>query len=101
MQVTKLDTLAGIAVRYNVTVCFNSIVPLSGQPRHPHVLVPNSVRLWLVLFEIVHLYWRDPKSLFLSLSQVSDIKRANGLLSDTAMFARDSLVIPLRSMPVG
>ncbi|KAK9815340.1 hypothetical protein WJX72_001978 [[Myrmecia] bisecta] len=49
--VSKLDTLAGIAVKYKVTV--------------------------------------------------SDIKRANGLLSDSAMFARDTLLIPTRSMPVG
>lgn len=34
-------------------------------------------------------------------TQVSDIKRANGLLSDTAMFARDTLLIPTRPLPVG
>ena len=33
--------------------------------------------------------------------QVADIKRANGLLSDTAMFAKDCLLIPTRSMPIG
>ena len=31
--------------------------------------------------------------------QVSDIKRSNGLLSDTAMFAKDTLLIPTRAMP--
>lgn len=50
-RLTKLDTLAGLAVRYNVTV--------------------------------------------------SDIKRANGLLADTAMFAKETLLIPTRPLPVG
>lgn len=50
-KVSKLDTLAGLAVRYHVTV--------------------------------------------------SDIKRANGLLSDSAMFARDTLLIPTKPLPVG
>ncbi|KAK9839447.1 hypothetical protein WJX81_002611 [Elliptochloris bilobata] len=48
-QVSKLDTLAGLAVKYNISV--------------------------------------------------SDIKRSNGLLSDTAMFAKDTLLIPTRAMP--
>ncbi|KAK9917383.1 hypothetical protein WJX75_003789 [Coccomyxa subellipsoidea] len=48
-QVTKLDTLAGLAVRYHVSV--------------------------------------------------SDIKRSNGLLSDSAMYAKDTLLIPTRAMP--
>lgn len=50
-KVSKLDTLAGLAIRYHVTV--------------------------------------------------SDIKRANGLLSDTAMFARGTLLIPKKPLPVG
>ncbi|KAK9867163.1 hypothetical protein WJX84_006525 [Apatococcus fuscideae] len=50
-KVSKLDTLAGLAIRYNVTV--------------------------------------------------SDIKRANGLLSDNSMFARDTLIIPSGPIPVG
>ena len=33
--------------------------------------------------------------------QVSDIKRANGLLADSAMFAKDTLLIPTRPMPIG
>ncbi len=33
--------------------------------------------------------------------QVSDIKRSNSLLSDSAMFARDSLLIPTRPLPMG
>ena len=33
--------------------------------------------------------------------QVADIKRANSLLSDSAMFARDSLLIPTRPLPMG
>lgn len=33
--------------------------------------------------------------------QVSDIKRANGLLSDSAMFARDTVLIPTRPIPIG
>lgn len=51
MQVSRLDNLAGLAIKYNVTV--------------------------------------------------ADIKRANGLLSDTAMFAKDTLLIPTRSLSVG
>lgn len=31
--------------------------------------------------------------------QVADIKRANGLLSDSAMFAKDKLLIPTKAMP--
>ena len=31
--------------------------------------------------------------------QVSDIKRANGLLSDSAMYAKDRLFIPTQAMP--
>jgi len=34
-------------------------------------------------------------------AQVSDIKRANGLLSDSAMFARDSVLIPTRPIVIG
>lgn len=33
--------------------------------------------------------------------QVADIKRTNSLLSDSAMFARDSLLIPTRPLPMG
>ena len=33
--------------------------------------------------------------------QVSDIKRANGLLSDTGMYAKDTLLIPTQAMAVG
>lgn len=50
-EVSKLDTLAGIALKYNVPP--------------------------------------------------SDIKRFNGLLSDTAMYARDTLLIPTNLLPVG
>ncbi|KAL4451894.1 hypothetical protein ABPG75_007556 [Micractinium tetrahymenae] len=50
-KLTKLDTLAGLAVKYNVTV--------------------------------------------------SDIKRANGMLADNAMFGKDTLLIPTRPLPVG
>lgn len=31
---------------------------------------------------------------------VSDIKRANGLLSDTAMFAKDTVLIPTQALPI-
>ena len=34
-------------------------------------------------------------------NQVSDIKRANGLLTDTAMFARPYVHIPTSQLPVG
>ena len=34
-------------------------------------------------------------------AQVSDIKRANGLLADSAMFGKDTLLIPTRPLPVG
>ena len=33
--------------------------------------------------------------------QVSDIKRANALLSDTGMYAKDTLLIPKQAMAVG
>ena len=34
-------------------------------------------------------------------SQVSDIRRANGLLSDNFIHARDTLLIPKQPLPVG
>jgi hypothetical protein len=34
-------------------------------------------------------------------SQVSDIKRANGLMSDTGMWARKELLIPREHLPIG
>lgn len=33
--------------------------------------------------------------------QVSDIKRANGFESDTAMFGRELLLIPTKPLPIG
>ncbi|KAL6778381.1 hypothetical protein ACKKBG_A17990 [Auxenochlorella protothecoides x Auxenochlorella symbiontica] len=50
-HVTKLDTLAGVAIRYNASV--------------------------------------------------ADIKRCNGLLSDSAMYARETLLIPTQRLPLG
>lgn len=50
-KLSKLDTLAGLAIKYNVAV--------------------------------------------------ADIKRTNSLLSDSAMFARDTLLIPTRPLPMG
>eukprot|EP00882_Tetradesmus_deserticola_P010968 GHRQ01011602.1.p1 GENE.GHRQ01011602.1~~GHRQ01011602.1.p1 ORF type:complete len:271 (+),score=48.08 GHRQ01011602.1:340-1152(+) len=50
-KVSKLDTLAGLAIKYNITV--------------------------------------------------SDIKRANGILSDNAMFAREFIKIPTTQLPIG
>lgn len=35
------------------------------------------------------------------LVQVSDIKRANGILSDNAMFAREFIKIPTAQLPIG
>uniref|UniRef100_A0A383WL34 LysM domain-containing protein n=1 Tax=Tetradesmus obliquus TaxID=3088 RepID=A0A383WL34_TETOB len=50
-KVSKMDTLAGLAIKYNITV--------------------------------------------------SDIKRANGILSDNAMFAREFVKIPTAQLPIG
>ncbi|GFR50424.1 hypothetical protein Agub_g12643 [Astrephomene gubernaculifera] len=50
-QVSKLDTLAGLAIRYNVSV--------------------------------------------------GDIKRANGLLSDNALYARSTILVPRGRLPIG
>jgi LysM repeat protein len=33
--------------------------------------------------------------------QVSDIKRANGILSDNAIFARELIKIPTAQLPIG
>lgn len=33
--------------------------------------------------------------------QVADIKRANGFQSDTAMFGKDTLLIPTKPLPLG
>ncbi|GIL53464.1 hypothetical protein Vafri_9057 [Volvox africanus] len=50
-QVSKLDTLAGLAIRYNISV--------------------------------------------------GDIKRSNGLLSDSALYARSIILIPTKHLPIG
>lgn len=42
-----------------------------------------------------------PSNMTAGKCQVADIKRANGLLSDTAMFAKEYLLIPSKSMSVG
>ena len=72
-----MDTLAGLAVKYHVEVNSTS-GELSTVLRNIEVLRSDHMCL-----------------------QVADIKRANGLLSDSAMFAKDTLLIPTRSLPVG
>ena len=95
-QLTKLDTLAGLAVRYKVTVgvdvavdahSMETRVSVSGRCRRCHPTHPPSLPC--------------PTGLLLRALQVSDIKRANGLLADSSMFARDTLLIPTRPLPVG
>jgi hypothetical protein len=50
----------------------------------------------------LHLHWRErsctPPALLLL--QVSDIKRANGILWDNAMFAREHVKVPTSAMPM-
>lgn len=87
-QVSKLDTLAGLAIRYNVTV---------GGRRPALQLRPGRPLFPPAPTEFGTNRPRAPSAC----TQVSDIKRANGLLSDTAMFARDTLLIPTRPLPVG
>lgn len=86
MQITKLDTLAGIAVKYNVSVCL-----LAG-----HCLVSS----WH-FGQPIQCAQTAPSDKTTGIRQVADIKRANGLLSDTAMFAKEYLLIPSKSMSVG
>ena len=93
LQLTKLDTLAGLAVRYNVTVrCLNAVAvcPVGARPSCVgFVVAAPLLTRWLCGI------------CCLPYVQVSDIKRANGLLADTAMFAKDTLLIPTRPLPVG
>ena len=84
MQITKLDTLAGIAVKYNVSVC--SFATLFGRKASSFLGSSDTGGL---------------HSKHVRMCQVADIKRANGLLSDTAMFAKEYLLIPSKSMCVG
>ncbi len=79
MQVSKLDTLAGLAIKYDATVL--SSLPCADAYLSP----PQDLQLKAACM----------------LVQVSDIKRANGLLSDNSMFARDTLIIPSGPIPVG
>jgi LysM repeat protein len=81
--VSTKDTLAGIAIKYNVSVrdgCWGRTpVPLGFALTGFHI---PSLSIW--------------KS-----AQVADIKRFNGLLSDTAMYARDVILVPTKLYPVG
>ncbi len=74
---SKLDTLAGLAVKYNISV---------RAPRPARAARPRTAGL-------------GRGTNVACAPQVSDIKRSNGLLSDTAMFAKDTLLIPTRAMP--
>ena len=81
LQVTKLDTMAGLAIRYGVSV--GACPCLQCTSRHVCLFYTSSL-----------VFYQDACSL-----QVADIKRANGLLSDSAMFAKDKLLIPTQAMP--
>ncbi len=90
LQLSKHDTLAGLAVKYNVTV--------SAPPGLP-AGCPDSSRAAVAPFRSGRL--SPSQRCCLQTTQVSDIKRANGLLADSAMFAKDTLLIPTRPLPVG
>jgi hypothetical protein len=77
VQVSKMDTVAGLAIKYNVSV---------SHPTVDHGIRPLSPGVWM-LTSCVH--------------QVADIKRANGLLTDTAMFGRETVLIPTQQLPLG
>lgn len=71
-QLLKTDTLAGLAIRYNVAV--------SSKPMQPAPYV-GMLDVALPL-------------------QVTDIKRINGILTDNAMFAREYIKIPTGQVPM-
>ena len=80
-QVTKFDTLAGIAVKYNVPVRVQLEAGGSASTSQGRTPEGHGVRAMR--------------------PQVSEVKRFNGLLNDSAMYARDTLLIPTKLMPVG
>lgn len=127
LQVAKNDTLEGLAVKYNVTVRLQPSNQPTNSPmsrrgrwaarrawfshtwfslltscragasmacRYSSALCPHYLRP-------CHMPPTRCRLLRCSGRQVSDIKRANALLADTAMFAKDTLLIPTRPLPIG
>lgn len=83
LQVTKLDTLAGLAIKHNVSVSARCSTCWC-QPKL-HILCHLKQKRVLCLGVCV---------------QVADIKRVNGLLSDSALYARSSILIPTQIVPM-
>ena len=89
--------MAGLAVRYNVTVS-------RRQQRLPDLYALHTTSIAVSDMQLPQGSERtNPllKHMHGACAQVSDIKRANGLLSDSAMFARDSVLIPTRPIVIG
>jgi hypothetical protein len=80
-QVRKRDTLAGLAVHYKVTV--------SRRARCTSLC--TALWAWDLIVRIA-------RSLP---TQVADIKRANGFHNESAMFGKDTLLIPTKPLPLG
>ncbi len=95
-QVSRLDTMAGLAVKYNVTVRHGRAPFAEGAlcPSLCSFLPSLHLESLAVRGGVLHRVW-------CLTMQVSDIKRANGLLSDSAMFARDNILIPTRPIVIG
>ena len=107
-QVSRLDTLAGIALKYNVPVgaCLRGRHgQLHAEPPTAHIAMHARVGR-VTSHCTVHAGCCccscRLRNAFCALTpQLADIKRFNGLLSDTAMYGRDTLLIPKNLLPVG
>ena len=82
LQVSKTDTLAGLALRYNVSV--SAVSHLMRSATHTTHDTRTCTRTQT----------RTRANMHAHLPQVAAIKRTNGLLADTSLFARDAIYIP-------
>lgn len=92
-QVSPKDTLAGLAIRYNV-----SVSEKQGGGWHCCCALPCCWGVHTAKKRGDRTCVPDLTSV---LQQVADIKRANGLLSDSALYAMETIQIPTKLLPVG
>eukprot|EP00955_Chlamydomonas_euryale_P063850 358796-Chlamydomonas_euryale.AAC.15 len=98
--IEKRDTLAGIAIKYNVSVSARAgcgSLQLPSDVRTPGCCLALGTNGYACAAHVQHanIFWGICRV------QVADLKRFNGLLSETAMYGRESLLVPTRLTPVG
>jgi len=99
-KIEKRDTLAGIAIKYNVSVSARAgcgSLQLPSDVRTPGCCLALGTNGYACAAHVQHanIFWGICRV------QVADLKRFNGLLSETAMYGRESLLVPTRLTPVG